>query len=77
MNATDSLAYLQAHSARAKVLDRMTLDGLHSEDRAAAHRTGLQRLTGWPVSRDELVNEILALDFPEISTARTVYAASI
>ena len=76
MEVFEARSYIQTHDNRVKMLDRMTMDGLRRDDKAAMYRAGLKRLLGGPVSRDEFISDILELEFPDISEARRLYYES-
>jgi hypothetical protein len=66
-------AYIRAHDERARQLARMPKKALQFDFGTALRQRGMERLYG-KSSKDELIADSLALEFPYISEARTAYA---
>jgi hypothetical protein len=62
--AESALTYRQAHDTRVKALYRMTMPTLRGIEQAHLAEQGYRRVSGGPVSKDELVNAILATEYP-------------
>jgi|SRR6185437_13770684 len=59
-----ALEYRTAHDDRAKVLARKTAPSLRDRYRDHVRRQGSELISGGPVTRQELMTEILAIEFP-------------
>ena len=70
----DAKAYMIAHDRRVVRLDRLDVSTLNDLYFAALGNTLIH--TG-PMSHDELVSAVAAIEFPEIRTAREVYVQSV
>jgi hypothetical protein len=62
--AESALVYRKAHDVRVKKLYRMTMPTLRDIEQAHLARQGYQRVFGGPVSKDELISAILAVEYP-------------
>jgi len=74
LNTADPMPYLLAHSKRALYLSRLGVSHLNTLYSDALGNTLIY--TG-PMSHDELVNAIVAIEFPDVAAARDAYARSI
>jgi hypothetical protein len=70
----DAKAYILAHDERVRQLDRLAIAHLNTIYSDALGNTLIY--TG-PMSHDELVNAIVAIEFPDVAAARDAYARSI
>lgn len=67
--------YIRRHDRRVVQLDRMSIPQLRREYNAALEGTGHQLLYGGPVSKDEWVNAVIDVEFPDIATVRETYVS--
>jgi hypothetical protein len=76
-DATPQLArtYLLVHDTRVQKLDSKTPDVLNRVWREGLHMNGMECLMGGPQSKDELVNYIADMEFPDAARAREIYHA--
>jgi hypothetical protein len=74
MEVFEARSYIQTHDNRVKELDRFGLNRLKQEFQRTLHRLGETLVYGGPVSKDEFVNAILELEYPQISEARKIYS---
>jgi hypothetical protein len=76
-NTFTALDYIHAHDADAKKLSRKSAPTLRDIWRAELAKQGTFSLLGGPVRRDELVNAILDLRYPQAQAARDVFYAAV
>src|ERR1035441_4642600 len=69
LNTADPMPYLLAHSKRVKQLDRMPLASLRAIWRQAQTDAGVIQIWNGPLSKDEFVNGIVEIEFPEVAAA--------
>jgi hypothetical protein len=74
-DATPQLArtYLLIHDTRVQKLDSKTPDVLNRVWREGLRMSGAECLYGGPQSKDELVNYIADMEFPDAARAREIY----
>jgi hypothetical protein len=62
--AESALAYRQEHDARVRALYRMTMPTLREIERTQLAQQGTHHVVGGPGGKDELINAILATEYP-------------
>lgn len=73
MTFEEALSYSQQYARRAKALTKLPADKLKELDASLLSAAGSERLFG-QLSKDELIAEILAMEFPLIVEADEVRA---
>ena len=73
----DPRAYILAHDKRVVRLDRTPIASLRSIYRDLLTEAGTSLVYGGPVSKDEFIGAIAAIEFPDIRAAREAYVKSV
>ena len=76
LNTADPKAYIIHHDKRVKELGRMPAASLPAVYREALAKDGSALVYGGPESRDEFVNAIIEIEYPDVRAAREAYAQS-
>jgi hypothetical protein len=62
--AQDALSYRHGYDVRVRELYRKAMPTLREIDRAQMAAKNQERVSGGPVTKDELINTILAVEYP-------------
>lgn len=77
MDGATARQYIQEHDRQARRLNRTHVTDLRTQLKAQLRVKGREIIHGGPVSRDELINALLELQYPDIAQARSDYVNSM